>query len=443
MPPSKPQAHSPRNRRTRWTFAVPLSVFALLAYASRLAADDFWIIPNAFVLAAGSTLELRGQTSSLFPTSKSAVAVDRVADARLWSARGSLTLSERSISGPSLMFRQRVTTTGQHLVAVSISPRTVRESPASFREYMRLEGAPDALARYEREGRLPPATSGESLTRRYAKYAKAVVQVGQGGPRAFQRVVGHPLEFVPLTDPAALKEGDTLRVRVLMGGRPLASAQVHAGSVDWTADAPLPDTGIARQAGSRDQSLTSDRDGIIRVVVDRGGMWNVRGLQILPARKGSGADWDVHWATIVFQAGSPVSEGIRVGGRDDSTAVADAVQRYGAALVAGDSVTALSLLAPDAVILESGGVESREQYRNHHLPGDIAFARAVRTADSPIRVVVSGDVAWASSTSVAQGEYRGRAINTAGAELMVLTRGADSRWRIRAIHWSSRARAQP
>jgi ketosteroid isomerase-like protein len=116
------------------------------------------------------------------------------------------------------------------------------------------------------------------------------------------------------------------------------------------------------------------------------------------------------------------------------------VRRYGAALAAGDSATALDLLAPDAVILESGAVETREEYRSHHLPGDIAFARAVRSEDSPARVTIVGDAAWAWSTSVTQGEYRGRAVNSAGAELMVLTRGSDGRWRIRAIHWSSRAR---
>lgn len=130
------------------------------------------------------------------------------------------------------------------------------------------------------------------------------------------------------------------------------------------------------------------------------------------------------------QGGGPAS---------DSAQVAAAVDGYHHALASGDSAAALALLADDAVILESGGVESRAEYRGHHLPGDIAFARAVRSERGPVRVRIVGDVAWASSTSVTQGEYRGRAINSAGAELMVLTRTADG-WRIAAIHWSSRTR---
>ena len=125
----------------------------------------------------------------------------------------------------------------------------------------------------------------------------------------------------------------------------------------------------------------------------------------------------------------------------DSAAVIEVVDRYHAALARGDSATALQLLASDAVILESGGAESRDEYRAHHLPADIAFAAAVRAQRTVTRVVVRGDMAWVASTSTSQGEFRGRTINSAGAELMVLSRTGDG-WRISAIHWSSRARRQ-
>jgi ketosteroid isomerase-like protein len=121
----------------------------------------------------------------------------------------------------------------------------------------------------------------------------------------------------------------------------------------------------------------------------------------------------------------------------DSAAIAATVDRYHTALATGDSLAALQLLTEDALILESGGIETKEEYRSHHLPADIAFARAVPRERGPIHVTVRGDVAWAASSSTTRGEYQGRAINSAGAELMVLVRTADG-WRISAIHWSSR-----
>lgn len=126
----------------------------------------------------------------------------------------------------------------------------------------------------------------------------------------------------------------------------------------------------------------------------------------------------------------------------DERAVDETVRAFHAALAAGDSAAALRLLAPDAVILEAGGLETRKQYREHHLPGDLAYAKAVPSERARATIVVSGDVAWVVGTSRTTGTYRDRPVNSTGAELVVLSRG-PSGWMIRAVHWSSRAVRPP
>lgn len=121
---------------------------------------------------------------------------------------------------------------------------------------------------------------------------------------------------------------------------------------------------------------------------------------------------------------------------EDVIAVIDA---FHSALAAGDSTTALSYLADDVTILESGGVETKSHYRSGHLRGDIRFAQAVPRQRSEVTVRIVGDVAWAHSTSITEGQMGERTINSQGAELIVLVRDAGS-WKIEAIHWSSRAR---
>lgn len=403
---------------------------ALLSGAALLSAHDFWLVPNAFEVAPGGVLEVRGQTSSSFPTSESAVALDRIADARALNSSGAEVLRDISLSGTSLLIRHRPATAGQRVVAVALKPRSTRESAEGFRRYMVLEGAPELAARYEREGLLPMK---DSITRRYAKYAKTLVEVGSGGPRAFSRSAGHPAEFVPLRDPATLRAGDTLGVRLLYRGKPLAAAHIHAGTaaINGRSD-----------SATKDLSITTDAQGVAKIPLREAGLWNVRTIHIVPAERGSGADWDVHWSTIVFavkgDAAGTSRSAVPAQG-SDSAAVVAVIDSYHRALATGDSVAALALLAADAVILESGGVETREEYRGHHLPGDIGFARAVPSKRGAVLVVVRGDAAWASSTSTTQGEYRGRQINSSGAELVVLSRETDG-WKIRAIHWSSRTR---
>ena len=124
---------------------------------------------------------------------------------------------------------------------------------------------------------------------------------------------------------------------------------------------------------------------------------------------------------------------------DDSAVVSAVVSAFHAGIRSGDAAAVMQLIADDALLLEAGGVETRAEYGKNHLPADIEFEKVVATKRSPIRVVVNGNAAWASSTSEFSGTFQGRAVDSLGAELMVLSR-EPAGWRIRAIHWSGRAR---
>lgn len=111
------------------------------------------------------------------------------------------------------------------------------------------------------------------------------------------------------------------------------------------------------------------------------------------------------------------------------------------ALEAGDTATVKTLIAPDLQVLEGGEVESRAQYFAHHLAADIEFARAVPSKRTVVSYTREGNVAWLVSTSTTNGNFRGREVNSVGAELMILS-GTPEGWKIRAVHRSS-ARRQP
>ena len=122
---------------------------------------------------------------------------------------------------------------------------------------------------------------------------------------------------------------------------------------------------------------------------------------------------------------------------DDQSIIA-AVNGFHGALRRGDAKGAMELLAPDAVILESGERENREDYEKGHLSEDIEFSKAVNTTASTPTVHVEGNVAWVSSTSRTEGTFKNREVNSSDAELIVLT-NSSAGWRIRAIHWSGHA----
>lgn len=123
----------------------------------------------------------------------------------------------------------------------------------------------------------------------------------------------------------------------------------------------------------------------------------------------------------------------------DSAAAVATVESFHAALASGDTATVMRLLDMNVHILESGGLESREQYISGHMRADMAFASALPRQRDALHASVQGDVAWVVSTAISAGQYRDREVNSQSAELMVL-RKQDGNWRIAAIHWSSRNR---
>ncbi|MGI8820240.1 MAG: YybH family protein [Chthoniobacterales bacterium] len=120
----------------------------------------------------------------------------------------------------------------------------------------------------------------------------------------------------------------------------------------------------------------------------------------------------------------------------DREQIASTVSAFHSALARGDRAEALGLLAPDAQILESGHRQSREEYAEEHLAGDIAFAQAVTDTRGAMIVRQEGHIGWTSLTGRSSGTFRGQPVDSVTAELMVLAHGSDG-WRIRAIHWSA------
>src|SRR5262245_23921082 len=75
----------------------------------------------------------------------------------------------------------------------------------------------------------------------------------------------------------------------------------------------------------------------------------------------------------------------------DEADVTAAIQSFYEAMKRGDTAAAMNLIAPDAVFVESGRLETRAEYESNHLPADIAFERQVAGTRGPLRITVEGD----------------------------------------------------
>ena len=116
---------------------------------------------------------------------------------------------------------------------------------------------------------------------------------------------------------------------------------------------------------------------------------------------------------------------------------AASVDAFHAALRRGDAKAANALLADDVLIFELGEVErSKAEYAGHHLAADIEFEQAVKSTVTARAGKSLGTMAWVASQGHTTGTFKGRPIDVATTETMVLQRVGKA-WRIVQIHWSS------
>lgn len=291
------------NLRPRAAIVAGL-VLSIAGTAGILTAHDFWLVPSGLTAGPGASLEVLGQSGSRFPTSGGATQPAQVVEARIISGASDEKVTDLSVSGKSLMLRHRPRSAGQYVVGVKLAARSARTTPARLQRYIALEGAPELAARYETEGAYPVM---DSVTQESAKFAKTIVQYGARGARAFNKPVGHPLEMVPLDDPSSARVGQSVRVRLLLDGKPLPNVHVRAGWGDPAlVNAEPPAAGTA--PATPDQVILTDAEGVAKIAITDAGLWNVRTLYAYGMR-GMPAHWLVYFSTMVFSvdAGDPAS----------------------------------------------------------------------------------------------------------------------------------------
>lgn len=140
--------------------------------------------------------------------------------------------------------------------------------------------------------------------------------------------------------------------------------------------------------------------------------------------------------------GPAMGEGPQIDVPKAAQAAAATVDRFFAALSAGDLDQAGAELDPDVIILESGGAErSAGEYLGGHAKGDAEFLKAAQHKLVHRTARISGRLGWVASESDLHTQKDGKPVTIASTETMVL-RATEAGWKIVHIHWSSHVRKQ-
>src|SRR5665811_1534825 len=91
-----------------------------------------------------------------------------------------------------------------------------------------------------------------------------------------------------------------------------------------------------------------------------------------------------------------------------SEEIVQVLENFRMAIINNNQEKASELLAEDARILESGGIETKEEYLSHHFHSDGKFLSAMEREVKSQEVKSSENTAWVSTVSHMHGTYNDR-----------------------------------
>ncbi|HTL04314.1 MAG TPA: DUF4198 domain-containing protein [Gemmatimonadales bacterium] len=260
-----------------------LVVVFLAGLASSAAAHDLFLKLADFLVQPAGEIRVTALNGT-FTTSSNAVARARIADLSLVGPLGreQLDTSMVTAAGTRTQIRARVGPQGTYVMGLSTRPSEITLKGPQFNDYLKEEGLGRVLEARRKAGELE-----KGATERYAKHVKTIFQAGRHTSDSYKRALGYPVEIMPLRNPYDLHAGDTLRVRLLVDGKPARGIEVLAGGRS------------AAGAAIKEVSLLADSTGVAPVVLRATGVWYVKFISMKHVTEAQ-ADYISNWATLTF-----------------------------------------------------------------------------------------------------------------------------------------------
>ncbi|MEM9338883.1 MAG: DUF4198 domain-containing protein [Bacteroidota bacterium] len=273
-----------------------LTILVLLSsHDMFLKLDQYFLEPNTDAVIA--------LYNGTFDQSDNVITRDRMIDVSLVGS------GKRTTMDTSAWFEKDKTTylnlttgsQGTWVAGVSTKPRTFGMSAKSFNDYLKHDGVLDMLTSRETNG-----TLGDSAIEKYSKHVKIFFQVGDERTNDYQTELGYPIEFIPLKNPYTIHPDDSLPVKLVFNGQPLANQLVYVGNKAASKHTHNGHTHSHDEKTDHKhdelRQFRTDEQGLFNVPISSEGIWYIRTIHLVEVEE-EGLTHESNWATITFAVG--------------------------------------------------------------------------------------------------------------------------------------------
>lgn len=257
-------------------FSLPMLI------APRAMAHEFWLEPSTFAPRPGSNISLRLMTGERFegePVPRMSAWIKRFE----YDAGG----TRHPVGGAEWRDPAGyvpVRGEGIRMVLFESAFSVAELEAGDFEAYLREEGLDRAIQLRERRNE-----TGMKGIEAFARCVKLLLRADKTDGLAYSRPAGLTLEIVPLGNPLTIEPGDTLPVRVLYQGDPVANLFVKAFRKNHPGETPP--TG------------RTGADGVVELTLPGDGVWLVNTVHMIPAPRSFTTDWLSYWSSLTFKTG--------------------------------------------------------------------------------------------------------------------------------------------
>lgn len=253
-------------------FKIALSVIIFTIFTSfSLDAHVLWVSPVEFAVKKGDTLKIKFPYAHEFPaTSKTGVIEKQQLENTLLFDPAGKSVNLTLWNG-DVLESKKLKADGTYLVV------SVKKGGFFCKT---TDG------KYEKK---PKNEVPNAVTSTYSKsFNKAIVTVGKAGGNVFSKIVGQAIEIIPLDNPALLKKGDEISIKVLLNGKP------YETEVDTAYE------GFKKDKEMFALKVKTNKEGVARVRLTNTGSWLFKANSKSPYSNPEKADEQSFTATLTF-----------------------------------------------------------------------------------------------------------------------------------------------
>ncbi len=244
-------------------------------------AHEFWLEPQQYIFSRGEEVNIRIKVGEAFTGVNWSGNQQKVNELKLHYAdvTDDLKNALSDETGDSLQFSLFEEQTA--MVTFNNSNTYIEIEAPKFYEYLLEDGLTDAI-NYRLEH-----NETDSMGREYyQRSVKTIIQVGAKKTDVYKKQTTLPLDIIPLANPYAFKNLQTIKLKILFKGEPFANKKIRT----WH-----------KLAGMvKDSVIMSDANGEISFPVETIGEWMVSCVHMLRLNNDPKAQWQSYWGSVTW-----------------------------------------------------------------------------------------------------------------------------------------------